>query len=199
VATITAQMVKELRQATGAGVLDCKEALQHSDGDFDKAVTYLREKGMAAAAKRAKRETKEGRVGAYIHAGDRVGALVEVNCETDFAAGTDEFAQLVHDLAMQVVAARPIYLTPEDIPEDVLEAEKAIYRAQMQDSGKPEHILERIVEGKLKKFYEEVCLMEQPFIKDTAITIRELVQQKNAQLGENIVVRRFVRFEVGGE
>ena len=197
-ATITAQMVKELRQATGAGVLDCKKALQHSDGDFDKAVTYLREKGMAAAAKRATRETKEGRVGAYIHAGDRVGALVEVNCETDFAAGTDEFKQLVHDLAMQVVAARPTYLTPEEIPAEVLEAEKAIYRAQMQDSGKPEHILERIVEGKLKKFYEEVCLLEQPFIKDTAITIKELVQQKNAQLGENIVVRRFVRFEVGG-
>jgi elongation factor Ts len=198
VAAITTQMVKELREATGAGVLDCKQALEANDGDLEKSVLYLREKGAAAAAKRASREAKEGLIGSYIHAGSKVGALVEVNCETDFVAQTDEFQELAHDLAMQVVAARPAYLTIEDIPEEVLEENKAGYRAQMGDSGKPEHILDRIVEGKLQKFYEEACLMEQPYIKDTAITVRELVQQRNALLGENIVVRRFVRFEVGG-
>lgn len=197
-ATITTQMVKELRQATGAGILDCKEALEAQDGDFDKAVVHLREKGMAAAAKRAEREATEGLIGSYIHAGSKVGALVEVNCETDFVAHTDEFQELAHDLAMQVVAAKPLYLAPDDVPAKVLEQEKAVYRAQMQDSGKPAHIVERIVEGKLKKLYEETCLLEQPFIKDTAITVGELVTQRNALLGENIVVRRFVRFEVGG-
>jgi elongation factor Ts len=198
VAAITTQMVKELREATGAGVLDCKQALEANDGDIEKAVSYLREKGAAAAAKRASREAKEGLIGSYIHAGSKVGALVEVNCETDFVAQTDEFQELAHDLAMQVVAARPAYLTIDDIPEAVLEEEKAVYRAQMEDSGKPAHILDRIVEGKLQKLYEETCLMEQPYIKDTAITVKELVQQRNALLGENIVVRRFVRFEVGG-
>jgi len=198
VAAITAAMVKELREATGAGVLDCKQALEANDGDFEKAVVYLREKGKAAAAKRAEREAKEGLIGAYVHAGSKVAALVEVNCETDFVAHTDEFQELAHDLAMQVVAAKPSYLSREDVPAEVLEAEKSIYRAQMEDSGKPEHILERIIEGKLAKFYEQVCLLEQPFIKDSALTVAELVQQKNALLGENIVVRRFVRFEVGG-
>jgi elongation factor Ts len=191
-------MVKELRQETGAGVLDCKQALEACDGDFEKAVVYLREKGMSAAAKRADREAKEGLIGSYIHAGSKVGALVEVNCETDFVAQTDEFQELAHDLAMQVVAAKPSYLTPEDIPDEVLAEEKRVYRAQMQDSGKPDHILDRIVEGKLQKLYEEACLLEQPFIKEPDLTVRELVQQRNALLGENIVVRRFVRFEVGG-
>ena len=195
---ITAQMVKELRQETGAGVLDCKQALEACDGDFGQAVTYLREKGMAAAAKRATREATEGLIGTYVHAGNRVAALVEVNCETDFVANTDQFRELAHDLAMQVVAAKPQYLTVEDVPSSLLEEEKQVYRAQMKDSGKPEEILDRIVEGKLGKLYEEICLMEQPFIKDTAITVRELVQQHNALLGENIVVRRFVRFEIGG-
>jgi len=198
VAAITAAMVKELREATGAGVLDCKQALEANDGDFEQAVAYLREKGKAAAAKRAEREAEEGLIGAYVHAGSKVAALVEVNCETDFVAHTDEFQQLAHDLAMQVVAARPSYLSREDVPAEVLEAERNIYRAQMEDSGKPEHILERIIEGKLAKFYEQVCLLEQPFIKDSALSIAELVQQKNALLGENIVVRRFVCFEVGG-
>ncbi len=197
-AAISAQLVKELRQATGAGVLDCKEALEANDGDLDKAVVYLREKGMAAAARRASREAKEGLVGSYIHAGSKVGALVEVNCETDFVAHTDEFQELAHDLAMQVVAAKPSYLTPEDVPAEILEEEKAKYREQMRDSGKPDQIVERVVEGKLQKFYEEACLMEQPFIKDNAITVGELVKQKNALLGENIVVRRFVRLEIGG-
>jgi elongation factor Ts len=191
-------MVKELRQATGAGVLDCKQALEANEGDFDKAVVYLREKGSAAALKREQREADEGLIGSYVHAGSRVAALAEVNCETDFVAHTDEFQELAHDLAMQVVAAKPTYLRPEDVPADVLEAEKDIYRAQMQDSGKPDHILEQIVKGKLSKFYEETCLLEQPFIKDPTITVAELVRQKNTLLGENIVVRRFVRYEIGG-
>ena len=197
-ADITAKMVQELRQKTGAGVMDCKQALQASDGDFEKASTLLREKGLVAAAKRAEREAKEGLIGSYIHAGSKVAALVEVNCETDFVARTDQFKELVHDLAMQVVAAKPSYLALADVPADVLEQEKAKYLAEMQDSGKPAPVLERVVEGKLKKFYEESCLLEQPFIKDPAITVRELVQQRNALLGENVVVRRFVRFEVGG-
>ena len=197
--TVTTQMVKELREITGAGVLDCKEALTAHDGDLEKAIEYLREKGIAAAAKRASREAREGLIGSYIHAGSKVAALVEVNCETDFVAQTDQFQELAHDLAMQVVAAKPLYLARGDVPADVLEKEKAIYRAQMADSGKPDHIVERIVEGKLAKFYEEACLMEQPFIKDSAFKVSELVQQKNALLGENIVVRRFVRYEVGAE
>jgi elongation factor Ts len=199
VAVITAQQVKELRQETGAGVLDCKEALEVSNGDFEKAVAYLREKGAAAAAKRSERETDEGLIGSYIHAGNKMGAMIEVNCETDFVAMTDDFQTLAHDLAMQVVAAKPLYLTPADVPADVIEMERVRTREEMRDSGKPESIVERIVEGKLKRFYEETCLMEQPFIKDTALTVGELVQEKNAKLGENIVVRRFVRFEIGGE
>ncbi len=190
-------MVKELRGRTGAGILDCKNALEAAGGDFDKAVELLREKGLAAAAKRSSREANEGIIGSYVHAGSRVAALVEVNCETDFVARTDEFQALAHDLAMQVVAARPQYLSPDDIPSDVIETEKSIYRAQMQDSGKPDHVIERIVEGKLKKFYEEVCLLEQPFIKDSGLKVEDLVTQMNAKLGENIVIRRFVRFELG--
>jgi elongation factor Ts len=199
VADITAQMVKELREATGAGVLDCKQALQENDGDFERAVEFLREKGIAAAAKRSHREAKEGLIGSYIHAGSRVAALVEVNCETDFVARTAEFQELAHDLAMQVVAAKPSYLRPEDVPAEVVEKEKAIYRAQMEDSGKPEHVVERVVDGKLAKFYEEACLFRQPFIKDSAMTVGDLIQDRNALLGENIVVRRFVRYEIGGE
>ncbi|MFN2220416.1 MAG: translation elongation factor Ts [Anaerolineae bacterium] len=195
---ISAKMVKELREETGAGVLDCKQALEACNGDFGQAATYLREKGMAAAAKRSTREATEGIVGSYIHAGSRAAALVEVNCETDFVANTDQFQELAHDLAMQVVAAKPLYLTRADVPAGLVEEEKSVYRAQMADSGKPEAILDKIVEGKLAKFYEEICLMEQPFIKDTAITVQELVQQHNALLGENIVVRRFARFEIGG-
>ena len=197
-AAITTQLIKELREATGAGVLDCKEALQANDGDLEKAAADLREKGMAAAAKRAEREAREGLIGSYIHAGDKVGAVVEVNCETDFVARTVEFQALAHDLAMQIVAAKPSYLTRQDVPAQVVEQEKANYRAEIDSSGKPEEVVERIVEGKLQKFYEETCLMEQPFIKDTAITVGELVKQKNALLGENIVVRRFARLEVGG-
>ena len=198
-AAITTQQIKELRQETGAGVLDCKEALEASNGDLKKAVAYLREKGAAAAAKRSDREADEGVIGSYIHAGSKVGALIEVNCETAFVARTDDFQALAHDLAMQVVAAKPLYLAPEDIPAEVLEKEKEKVRAEMQGSDKPDAIIERIVEGKLKKLYEETCLLEQAFIKDTALTVRELVQEKNAKLGENIVVRSFARLEIGGE
>jgi elongation factor Ts len=197
VAAISASLIKELREATGAGILDCKTALELHDGDFDKAATHLREKGLAAAAKRSGRDAREGLIGSYIHAGAKVGALVEVNCETDFVARTAQFQELAHDLAMQVVAARPVYLAFEDVPADVVEEEKRVYRAQMEDSGKPANVVERIVEGKLAKFFEAVCLMEQPFIKDSSITVKELVQQQNAQLGENVVIRRFVRFEIG--
>ena len=196
-ATITAQMVKELREATGAGVLDCKEALVMHDGDLEKAVAYLREKGMAAAAKRADREAREGLIGSYVHAGSKVAALVELDCETDFVARTEQFQELAHDLAMQVVAAKPLHMTKESVPAEALDEERAKYQAEVKDSGKPAHVIQQIVEGKLAKFYEENCLFEQPFIKDPSITIGELVQQKNALLGENLVVRRFVRFEVG--
>jgi elongation factor Ts len=197
VSTITAQMVKELREATGAGVLDCKEALIMHDGDLEKAVAHLREKGMAAAAKRADREAREGLIGSYVHAGSKVAALVELDCETDFVARTEQFQELAHDLAMQVVAAKPLHMTKESVPAETLDKERAKYQAEVKDSGKPAHVIQQIVEGKLAKFYEENCLFEQPFIKDPSITIGELVQQKNALLGENLVVRRFVRFEVG--
>ncbi|HIC94923.1 MAG TPA: translation elongation factor Ts [Anaerolineae bacterium] len=190
-------MVKELRQATGAGVLDCKKALEAAGGDMKKAVAVLREKGLAAAAKKAGRATKEGLIEAYIHAGGRIGALIELNCETDFVARTEEFRQLAHDLAMQVVAAKPLYLSPEDVPAEVLEAEKAIYRAQAEKEGKPAHVIDRIVEGKLEKFYQEVCLLKQPFIKDDDLTVQDLLTQMVAKVGENIVVRRFARFELG--
>ena len=196
---ITTAMIKELREETGAGVLDCKDALQETDGDFDKALEYLRQKGLAAAAKRADRAANEGTIGSYVHAGSRVAALVEVNCETDFVAKTDDFLALAHDLAMQVVAARPKYLLPEDISAEVIEAEKEDYRIQMQDSGKPEHVIDKVVEGKLQKYYQEICLMQQSFIKDEGLTVQDLVTQLAAKLGENIVVRRFVRFELGEE
>jgi elongation factor Ts len=196
---ITTEMVKELREETGAGVLDCKNALQEADGDFDKAVEYLRQKGLAAAAKRADRAANEGTIGSYVHAGSRLAALVEVNCETDFVAKTDDFLDLAHDLAMQVVAAKPKYLLPEDVPAEVIEAEKETYRAEMEDSGKPEHVIDKIIEGKLQKYYQEACLVQQPFIKDEGLTVQDLVTQVAAKLGENIVVRRFVRFELGEE
>jgi elongation factor Ts len=195
---ITTAMVKELRVATGAGVLDCRKALETANGDFDEAVTLLREKGLAAAAKKASREANEGLIGHYVHQGDRAAALVEVNCETDFVARTPDFQTLVHDLAMHIVAARPQYLTPADVPAEVLEQEKSIYRVQMLEEGKPEHIIDRIIEGKISKFYEEVCLMEQSFVKDSDLKIQDLINNHIAKLGENIKVRRFAHLEVGG-
>lgn len=194
---ITTSMIKELREATAAGVLDCKKALEASGGDVEKAKAYLLEKGIAAAAKKADREVKEGLIEAYVHAGSRVGALIELDCETDFVARTEEFRALAHDLAMQVVAAKPLYLAPEDIPPHVLEEETNDYRAQARDAGKPEHIIARIVEGKLQKYHQEVCLMKQPFIKDDELTVQDIITRMIAKLGENIVVRRFARFELG--
>lgn len=194
---ITTAMVKELREATAAGVLDCKKALEISGGDLEKAKAHLREKGLAAAAKRADREAEEGLIEAYVHTGSRIGALIELNCETDFVARTEGFKELAHDLAMQVVAAKPLYLAPEDIPPDVLEAEKDIYRTQARELGKPERIIEKIVEGKLQKYYQEVCLMKQPFIKDDELTVQDVLTQAIAKTGENIAVRRFARFELG--
>lgn len=196
---ITAEMVKELRQNTGAGVLDCKKMLTETNGNMELAAQKLREKGLAKAAKKADREAKEGQIGHYIHGGGRAAALIEVNCETDFVARTPEFLELAHDLAMQVVAANPRYISKEDVPAEVLEPERDIYRKQMQDSDKPEHILERIIEGKLSKFYEEACLLEQPFIKDESKRVGTLINEMIAKLGENIKVRRFIRYQLGEE
>jgi elongation factor Ts len=190
-------MIKDLREATAAGVLDCKKALEASGGDLEKAKVYLREKGLAAAAKKADRAAEEGLIEAYVHTGGRVGALIELNCETDFVARTEAFEELAHDLALQVVAARPLYLAPEYIPPDVLEEEKNVYRVQARETGKPERIIEKIVEGKLQKYYQEVCLMKQPFIKDDDLTVQDVLTEIIARLGENIAVRRFVRFELG--
>jgi len=190
-------MVKELRQATGAGVLNCKKALEASNGDLDKAVEYLREKGLAAAAKRADRAASDGVIGVYVHHGSRIAAMVELNCETDFVARTKEFQALAHDLAMQVAATQPQYLTRENVPPEVIETEKQIYRAQMANQNKPEHILDRIIEGKLEKLYQGDCLLEQPFIKDEDLTVDDLIKNAIARTGENIVLRRFVRYEIG--
>jgi elongation factor Ts len=195
---ITIEMVKELREKTGAGVLDCRNALQDVEGDFDKAAELLRKKGLALAEKKAEREAKEGLVEAYIHAGGKLGVLVEVNCETDFVARTDEFRDLVHHVALQIAASNPLYLAPEDVPAEVVEREREWQRQQV-GPGKPEEVMDRILEGKLKKHYQEVCLLEQPFIKDEEITIRDLITTGIAKLGENIRVRRFARFELGGD
>ncbi len=194
---ITAKMVQELRGKTGAGIMDCKRALTETEGDIEKAVDALRKKGLAAAAKKAGRVTSEGMVASYIHAGGRIGVLVEVNCETDFVARTEQFQQLVKDISMHIAASNPQYLRHEDIPENVLEKEREIYQAQFQDSGKPEKVIEKIVDGKLEKYFSEVCLYEQAFVKDTDKTIQQLVTEIIAQLGENLNIRRFARFVLG--
>jgi elongation factor Ts len=196
---ITTEMVKELRERTGAGVLDCRKALQQAEGDLDKAINILRQQGIAAAAKKAARVAREGLVEAYVHAGARVGSLVEVNCESDFVARTPEFRALAHDLAMQVAAAKPLYVSRDDVPAEVVEAKRKLYEAELAEEPKPAHVKESIVTGKLNKFFEDVCLMEQPFIKEETTRIRDLVAQHIAKLGENIVVRRFARFAIGEE
>jgi elongation factor Ts len=195
---ITAQMVKDLRQVTGAGVLDCRKTLEAAGGDFNKATEMLREKGMAAAAKKSTREAKEGLVGHYIHTGSKVAALVEVNCESDFVARTDDFQTLCRDLAMQVVAARPQWVRIEDIPAEIIEQERQTYQAQILDANKPPEIIAKIIDGKFGKFYEEHCLLEQAFIKDESVKIKDMITASIAKLGENVVVRRFARLEVGG-
>lgn len=194
---ITAQQVKELRERTGAGMMECKKALIEAGGNVDRAITILRERGLAAAAQKAGRATHEGIIGSYIHAGGKLGVLVEVNCETDFVARTREFQELVRDIAMQIAASSPAYLSREQVPQDVLAQEREIYRNQALGSGKPEAIADKIVEGKLNKYYSEVCLYEQPYIKDPEQTVRELMASRIATLKENITVRRFVRFKIG--
>jgi elongation factor Ts len=194
-----AQLVKELRDRTGAGVMDCKAALDAVKGSLDEAVEYLRKKGLADAQKRAHREAKEGLVGSYIHPGAKLGVLIEVACETDFVAKTDAFQDLVKDLAMQVAAASPAWVAREDVPPEVVDKEREIYRTQMADQKKPPHVLDKIVEGKLDKFYAEQCLLEQPFIKDATgkTKVKDLVDGVNAKTQERVVVRRFARFQIG--
>ena len=194
---ITAEMVKELRERTGSGMMDCKKALTEAGGDFEKAIEILREKGLATAAKKAGRIAAEGIVDAYIHGNGRIGVLVEVNIETDFAAANQEFKQFVKDIAMQIAAAKPEYISREDVPEEVLEKERNILRNQARNEGKPEKVIEKMVEGRLEKFYKEFCLLEQPWIKDPEKTIKQLLAEKIAAIGENIVIRRFARFERG--
>ena len=196
-ATITAAMVKELRERTQAGMMDCKKALNETEGDMEKAVAYLREKGQAAAAKKAGRVAAEGCVESYIHMGGKIGVLVEVNCETDFVAKTDTFKSLCHDVALQIAAANPLYITKEDVPAEALEKEKEILRAQALNEGKPEKIVDRMVEGRISKYYTENCLMEQPFVKNPDITVGTLVNEATLASGEKISVRRFVRYECG--
>ncbi len=194
---ITIDMIKELRAKTGMGFMDCKKALEEADGDMEKAYELLRERGAQIADKKASRVAREGLIEAYVHPGGKIGVIVEVNCETDFVARTDVFKQFVHDVALQIAAMAPEYVSKEDIPEEVLEKEKEIYRKQALSEGKPENIVERIVEGRLQKFYQEKVLLEQPFIKDEEKTIEEYRREIVAKVGENIVIRRFTRYVLG--
>lgn len=198
-AEVTMEQIKKLRERTGLGVMDCKKALIEANGDEEKAIEILRKKGLATAAKKATRVAKEGFIGSYIHSNGKIGVLVEVNSETDFVARNKEFREFAKNIAMQIAASSPFYVSPEDIPQEVLEKEKEIYREQLKDSGKPEHVIERIIEGKLKKYYEEVCLLEQPYVKNPEITVRQYLTEQIAKFGENIVIKRFVRFAVGEE
>lgn len=196
-ADITAALVKQLREMTGSGMMDCKKALQETNGDIEKASEYLREKGMADSVKKAGRIAAEGLVVSYIHMGGRIGVLLELNCETDFVAKTDKFKQLAMDLAMQVAAANAKYVRKEEVPTDILEKEKEILTAQARNEGKPENIIEKMVVGRVEKFYKEVCLLEQPYIKGEDESVNDLIKQSIAEIGENISVRRFVRYEMG--
>jgi len=196
---VSTELIKELRERTGVGIMDCKKALIECNGDIEKAIEYLRKKGIATAQKRGARETKEGQIHAYIHPGGKIGVLVEVNCETDFTARTEDFKNFVKDIAMQIAAQNPIAVKREDIPPEVVEKEKEIYASQAREEGKPEKVIERIVEGKLKRFFSEACLLEQPFIKNPDITVQDLLNELIAKTGENIVIRRFVRYQLGEE
>jgi len=193
----SSQLVKELREKTGAGILDCQKALVENGNDIEKAVDYLRQKGLAAAAKKSGRETNQGLVHSYIHMGGKIGVLIEVNCETDFVARNEEFKAFVNDLALQIAAAKPLYVKRDDIPKDLLDKERVIYEGQAKEMGKPPAAWPKIVEGKLEKFCQESCLMEQSFIKDPAVTIKDLLAQKIAKIGENMNVRRFTRYQLG--
>lgn len=196
---VSMEDVKKLREATGAGVLDCKNALQEAEGDFEKAVEILRKKGAATAVKKASRTTNEGLIFSYVHFTGQIGVLLELNCETDFVARTDEFKELGNNLAMQVAAMAPKYVSIEDVPEEVIEKEKEIYREQLKDSGKPDHVVEKIIEGRLQKFFEDSCLMEQKYIMDDSKRVKDVITEAIAKIGENIKVSRFVRLKVGEE
>ena len=194
---ISTSLIKELREKTGVGMMDCKQALVESDGDINKAVDFLRKKGIATAKKRGTRTASEGQVQSYIHAGGKIGVLLEVNCETDFTGKNDDFTNFVKDVAIQIAATNPIAIDQERVPEDILRKEKEIYAGQAKETGKPEKVIEKIVEGKLKKFFSESCLLNQPFVKNPDITIQDLLNEIIAKTGENIVIRRFVRFQLG--
>lgn len=194
---ITTEMIRELRSTTGVGILDCRKALQEADGDYKKAIDFLREKGMAKAAKRADRDASDGVVELYSHGDGRVGVMLEINCETDFVARGDIFRNLAHEIALQIAAASPLYITEDDVPAEVLEHEAEIARNRSLEEGKPENIIDKIVEGRLRKYKEEVCLMDQKYIRDDSLTVRDLVMQNIGSLGENIVIRRFQRWELG--
>jgi elongation factor Ts len=196
-AEIKAAMVKQLREKTGAGMMDCKKALLEVKGDMDKALEFLRKKGLATAQKRAGRAMTEGMIQSYIHMTGKLGVMVEVNCETDFVAKNEDFQEFAKNIAMHIAASNPLGIKPEDIPEEIVENEKDIYRAQAQDMGKPENILDKIVEGKLKKFYQENCLLNQPFVRDPDISVADLMNELIAKIGENITVKRFVRYQIG--
>ncbi|MBI5326867.1 MAG: translation elongation factor Ts [Deltaproteobacteria bacterium] len=194
---ISANLVRDLREKTGAGIMDCKKALAEAKLDFEAAITYLREKGLASAAKRADKATSEGTVGFYIHAGGKVGVMVEINCETDFVAKTEEFQSLAKDVAMHIAALNPLYVKREDVPQDVIDKERAIYKTQALLSGKPEKVIEKMVDGKIEKFFQEACLLEQSFVKNPDVMVKELLTATIAKLGENMSIRRFARFKVG--
>jgi elongation factor Ts len=197
--SVSADMVKKLREKTGAGMMDCKKALEKSGGDLNKATDYLREQGLTQAAKKASRIAKEGIIYSYIHPGDKLGVLLELNCETDFVARTEDFKLLAKDIAMQIAATNPLVVSRSDLRPELLEKEKEIYRTQAKNEGKPEKIIERIVEGKLEKYFQEVCLLEQPFVKDQDRTVKDRINETLAKLGENITVKRFIRFRLGDE
>jgi len=195
--TITAEMVKQLRGRTGAGVMDCKQALKESEGDLDNAVDFLRKKGLATAAKRAGRATSEGIVESYIHMGGKIGVLVEVNCETDFVAKNEDFKTFAKNITMQIAATNPVAVTAEGVPEHIINKEREIYRAQALETGKPENIIDKIAEGKLKKFYDENCLMNQAYVRDSNMSVADLLNELIAKIGENIAIKRFSRFQIG--
>lgn len=194
---ISAKVIADLREKTGAGVMDCKEALQYTKGDLEKAVDYLKRKGASTAEKKSGRQTSSGSIYSYIHMEGKVGSMVEVNCETDFVAKTEDFKELIKDIAMQIAAMSPLYVKRDDIPVQAIDKEKDIYKCEALKSGKPQNVVEKIVAGKLEKYFKDTCLMEQQFIKDDKITVKDLITQKIAKVGENIVIKRFIRFKLG--
>ncbi len=194
---VSMEKVRELRERTGLGIMDCKKALEEANGDIEKAIELLRKKGIAKAAKKAQRETKEGRIGSYIHFDGSIGVLIELSCETDFVARNETFGQLIEELGMHIAASSPQYISPEDVPQEVIEKEKEIFREQLKQQGKPEHIIDKIIDGKIKSFYEDNCLLEQPYALDPKKKVKELIAEYIHKLGENIKVRRFTRYQLG--